>query len=70
MLNVDSCHLLRRPGFGLSEVAGCISSGLAVLESGDIKEAGFDLFKDLLQGDHQFVEALQIINTGDKKKKE
>ena len=68
-LNVDSCHLLRRPGVGLSEAAGSISSGVAVLESGDIKEAGFDLFKDLMHGDHQFVEALKIINTGDKKKK-
>lgn len=62
VVTADNCHLLRRPGVGLSEAASSLQSGIGVLEAMD--QVGFGELRDLLQ-QTELQEALAVLNTTD-----
>ena len=59
LITAESSHIVRRPGVGLSEIAGTLLSGLDVLSNVD--EVGFNDF--LKKFEHRVLEQLQVINT-------
>lgn len=61
-MTADNCHLLRRPGVGLSEAASSLQAGIGVLDSLD--QVGLQELHVLLQ-QRELVEALQVLNTTD-----
>ena len=60
LLSADNCHLLRRPGVGLSEAASSLQSGIGVL--GALDQVGLDELH-LLLGQPELQEALAVLNT-------
>ena len=63
VVTADNCHLLRRPGVGLSEAASSLQAGIEVLDSLD--QVGLQGLHVLLQ-QRELVEALQVLNTTDR----
>ena len=62
VVTADNCHLLRRPGVGLSEAASSLQAGIEVLDSLD--QVGLQGLHVLLQ-QRELVEALQVLNMTD-----
>lgn len=62
VVTADNCHLLRRPGVGLSEAASSLQAGIGVLENLDQVEFGG--LRDLLH-QPELQEALAVLNTTD-----
>lgn len=62
LLSADNCHLLRRPGVGLSEAASSLQSGIGVL--GALDQVGLEELH-LLLAQPELQEALAVLNTTD-----
>ena len=68
LLSPDTSHLLRRPGVGVSEIAGSVQAGLDVLQNFD--DAGFlDLRAMFDAGGEELAQAWKTINTEGKEQR-
>ena len=69
LLTPDVSHLLRRPGVGLSEIAGSVQAGIDVL--GQLENAGFADIRDLFAaGGDGLAKAWKTLNTEGKEQRE
>jgi hypothetical protein len=66
-LTVDNSHLVRRPGVGLSECAGSLRAGSAVLDAwaDEPSTLGFETLREVLQT-RAVQDALRVLDTSDK----
>jgi hypothetical protein len=66
-LTVDNSHLVRRPGVGLSECAGSLRAGAAVLDAwaDEPSTLGFEALREVLQT-RAVQDALRVLDTSDK----
>ena len=72
MMTADSTHVLRRPGIGLSEFAGYLTSALdmlcAIQDHGD--DIGLQELTSMLRSSDTILEALQYLNNNNEVNKD